>query len=62
MFDGVPSRLGARVEPQLAVDRAQVPIDCAGTEEEFLGDLGVGEPGGDQAQHFGLSGAAPAGP
>src|SRR3712207_6881496 len=49
------------MEPQLAVDRAQVPVDGAGAEEELLGDLGVGQPGGDQAQHFGLPGAESSG-
>src|SRR5918994_718649 len=56
VFGGEAGGLGARVDSQLAVDRAQVPFDGAGTQEKFPCDLGVGQPGGDQAQHFGLSG------
>ncbi len=54
MFRGETGGFCARVDSQLAVDGAQVPIDGAGTNEELLCDLGVGEPGSDQAQHFGL--------
>jgi hypothetical protein len=61
VIGGEAGRLGARVQTQLAVDRAKVPIDGAGTEEELLGHLGVGQPGCDQAQDSGLPGAEPGG-
>ena len=49
VFCGEAGSLGARVQSQLAVDRPKVPIDGARTEEELPGDLGVGQPCGDQA-------------
>jgi hypothetical protein len=44
MVRGEAGSLGARMQSQLAVNRAQVPIDSAGTEEESFGHLNVGQP------------------
>ena len=61
MLDGEAGSLRARVESQLAVDRVQVPVHGARADEELLGDLGVGQPGGYQTQDIDLSGAEPGG-
>ena len=52
MLDGVAGRRGSRGDPELAVDRGQVPVDGARTDDQLFGDLGVGEPLGDETQHF----------
>lgn len=43
---------GPRAHPQLAVDGVEVPLDCSGAQEEFLGDLWVGEPFGYEPQYL----------
>jgi hypothetical protein len=54
MLDGVAGSSAARGDPDLAIDRGQVPVDGARTDGELLCDLGVGEPLGHQAQHLHL--------
>lgn len=44
----------ARGDPDLAVDRGQVPVDGARSDELFC-DMGIGESLGHQAQHLDLS-------
>src|SRR5438270_12318886 len=46
----------ARGNPDLAVDRGQVPVDRATTDDQLLGYLGVGQSLGHQAQHLHLAG------
>src|SRR5215203_677087 len=57
VLGGKAGSLGARVRSQLAVDRAKVPADRARAEEELVRNPGVGQPAGDQPQHFDLPGA-----
>ncbi len=44
MLYGVARRRGSRGDPELAVNRGQVPVDRAGADDELLGYLGIGEP------------------
>ncbi len=37
----------SRGDSELAVDRGQVPVDGAGTDNELFGDLSVGESRGE---------------
>ena len=57
MVRGEAGRFGARTQSQLAVNRAQVPIDGARTEEEPFRHLNVGQSDGNQPQDFDLTGA-----
>jgi len=44
LLDGVASRRGTRRNLNLAIDRGQVPVDGARTDDKLLGYLGIGEP------------------
>src|SRR5574341_1315454 len=45
-------RLGAGADPQLAEHVIQVKLDRARADDQYLGDLLVGHPGGHPCQHF----------
>src|SRR5262245_5234178 len=55
MVDRVPDRGRPRGDAELAVDRAQVRVDRPRADDQPLGDLRVGQPLGDQAQHLDLA-------
>jgi hypothetical protein len=39
-----------------AIDRGQVVVDGAGTDDQLFGDLRIGQSSGQQAQHLDLAG------
>ena len=49
-------QLDARADVELAVDGAQVRLDRAGADDELVGDLAVGAPGGDELGDLALAG------
>src|SRR3984885_16053594 len=55
--DGLPSvsRMDLHEQP------VDVALDRALADDQVFGDLGVGEPGGDKAKYFGLTGREPVG-
>ena len=61
MLNGIASRGGSRGDAELAVDRGQVPVDSARTDDEVFGDLGVGETLGHETEHFDLAGGQASG-
>jgi len=54
VFEGKEGRRVARADPQFAIDGAQVGIDCARTDNQDVGDLGIGESSRHQPQYFHL--------
>ena len=46
---------GARIDPQLVVDRGQVRVDGARADDELFGHLGVGQALGDETEYFNLA-------
>jgi hypothetical protein len=44
VFDGAAGCRAAGRDAELAVDRAQMGIGCARTDDKLFGDLGVGQP------------------
>ncbi len=56
MVDGEGDGGGAVLDAELAVDGREVGVDGARAEEEASGDVGVGQPLGDQPQHLRLAG------
>ena len=49
---GFGDGLGTAINVELAVDVFSIPLDGVGGKEHLLGDLGVRETCGEQAQHF----------
>ena len=51
---------GTGRDAEFAIDRLHVDVDGMRTQDKLLGNLAVGQPLGNQAQHFGLApGQAP---
>ena len=59
MLAGEARRSSTRAHPQLLIDRVEMGVYCAGAQEEFLGDLGVGEASGCQLEYLDLPGGEP---
>src|SRR5258708_8545290 len=55
MLDGVAGGGTARGDPELAVNRGEVKVDRARTDDELLGYLGIGQPLCHQAQYLDLT-------
>ena len=55
LFNGVASRRTARRNPELAVDRSQVPVDRERADDEVLSYLDIGLALCDQAQYLHLA-------
>src|SRR5690606_39822700 len=53
--EGRAPDFGAGVEAELVVDAAKVGIDGAPAEEKAVGDLGIGETGGDELDDLDLA-------
>ncbi len=56
MLHGIARSGTTRGDPELAVDRGQVPVDRARTDDELFSDLGIGEPLCHQVQYLHLAG------
>ena len=50
VLDGVARGSTARGDLEFAINGAQAPVDGAGTDDQLLGDLGIGQFLGDQHQ------------
>jgi RNA polymerase sigma-70 factor, ECF subfamily len=61
LFDRKPRGGGSRADADLAIDRAQMGVDCAVTQEELSRHLAIGQPLGDEAKHHDLPLAEPGG-
>ena len=55
LLNGVAGCGGSRGDAELAVDRGQVPVDGAWTDDQLLGHLRVGEALGDETEHVDLA-------
>ena len=55
MLDGVARGSAPGGNLDLPIDRGQMGVDGAGTDDHLFGNLGVGQPLCHQAQHFDLS-------
>ena len=56
VFDGVARGSSSGGDPDLAVDRSQVRLDGAGTDDQAFGYLLIGQALGHDAQHLDLPG------
>ena len=56
MLDSIACSGTARGHLELAVDRGQVPVDGARTDDELFSHLDIGQPLCYQAQHIDLTG------
>ena len=56
VLDGIAGGGGSRGDLDFAVDGGEVVVDGAGTDEELVGDLRVGESLGEEAQDFDFAG------
>src|SRR5690606_18011141 len=55
VLEGIAHDFGAGVEAELVVDAAKVGIDGAPAEEPAVGDLAIGETGGDELDDLDLA-------
>ena len=56
VLNGIAGGGTARGDTNLAINRGQVVVDDAGTDDELFGRLGIGESLGHQAQYLDLAG------
>ena len=59
MFDGIARGAGSRGDPDLAVNRSQVGIDSAGTDDQAFGYLLISQALCHDSQHLDLPGRQP---